>query len=80
MMMRAEAGVALIFVSYTKSDRGWGFWIGQELERLGHVPQIHEWEISAGGNIVRWMEERIDGADHVLCVISRDYLSRGYSS
>ncbi len=33
-----EAGVADIFVSYTSSDRDWAFWIGQELEKLGHLP------------------------------------------
>jgi hypothetical protein len=31
--------VADIFVSYTSSDRDWAFWIGQELEKLGHAPR-----------------------------------------
>src|SRR5215470_5327549 len=62
--------VADIFVSYTSSDREWAFWIGFELEALGHVPHIHEWEISGGADIVAWMEERLQAADHVLCVIS----------
>jgi tetratricopeptide (TPR) repeat protein len=72
--------VADIFVSYTSSDRDWAFWIGQELEKLGHHPRIHEWEISGGGDIPRWMEERHHDADHILCVISRAYLSAPYSS
>jgi hypothetical protein len=38
--------VADIFVSSTSNDRDWAFWIGQELLKLGHVPRIHEWEIS----------------------------------
>ena len=41
--------MADIFVNYTSSDRDWAFWIGQELEKLGHSPHIHEWEIPAGG-------------------------------
>jgi hypothetical protein len=45
--------VADIFVSYTSSDRDWAFWIGQELLNLGRAPRIHEWEISAGGDISR---------------------------
>ena len=69
-----------IFVSYTSSDRDWAFWIGKELEKLGHTPHIHEWEIPAGGNIAAWMEERHDKADHILCVISQVYLSKDYSS
>src|SRR5271166_4019643 len=72
-------GVADIFVSYTSSDREWAFWIGQELEKLGHTPHIHEWEISAGGNIFAWMRERHDRADHILCVVSSTYLTKEYS-
>ena len=72
--------MADIFVSYTSSDREWAFWIGQQLEKLGHVAHIHEWEIDAGGNIPAWMQERQDNADHTLCVISNAYLSRPYSS
>jgi TIR domain len=72
--------VADIFVSYTASDRDWAFWIGQELEKLGHSAHIHEWEIGAGGNMPAWMQERQDKADHTLCVVSAAYLSRPYSS
>jgi tetratricopeptide (TPR) repeat protein len=72
--------VADIFVSYTSSDRDWAFWIGQELEKLGHVAHVHEWEISAGGDIVDWMEERTDEADQMVLVISKAYLGKAYSS
>jgi tetratricopeptide (TPR) repeat protein len=71
--------VADIFISYTSKDRDWAFWIAQELERLGHVPHVHEWEISAG-NIAAWMEERQNKADHTLCVVSQAYLDAPYSS
>jgi hypothetical protein len=54
--------MADIFVSYASRDQGWAFWIGQELEKLGHVPRIHEWEISAGGDIAKWMDERLQNA------------------
>jgi hypothetical protein len=72
--------VADIFVSYTSSDRGWAFWIGQELKKLGHVVHVHEWEIAAGGNIVAWMETRLETADHALFVVSKAYLTADYSS
>jgi hypothetical protein len=72
--------VADIFVSYTSSDRDWAFWIGHELEALGHSAHIHEWEISAGGDIMKWMEERHRAADHILCVVSTAYLGKPYSS
>lgn len=64
--------MADIFISYKSSDRDWAFWIANELERLGHVPHVHDWEVKAGSDIYDWMERRHDAADHVLCVISDD--------
>lgn len=72
--------MADIFISYTSSDRDWAFWIARELEALDHTPHIHEWEVSAGDDIYRWMEQRHDAADHVLCVISDEYLNAPYST
>jgi hypothetical protein len=72
--------VADIFVSYTSSDRDWAFWIAKELEALGDSPHIHEWEIKGGDDIYAWMERRHDAADHVLCVISDEYLKAPYST
>jgi len=72
--------MAKIFVSYTASDKAWAFWIAQELEKLGHNPHVHEWEISAGGNIAAWMEKHHNDADHTLFVISSAYLTKDYSS
>ena len=73
--------VADIFISYTSSDRDWAFWIAKELEALGHTPHVHEWEIKGGDDIYAWMEARHDTADHVLCVVSDEYLkaSKFYS-
>jgi hypothetical protein len=50
--------MADIFLSYTSSDRDWAFWIGHELEALGHVPHIHEWELSGGANIMAGWRRR----------------------
>jgi hypothetical protein len=72
--------VADIFVSYTSSDRDWAFWIGQELLKFGHAAHLHDWEISAGGNIMAWMDERHQKADRVLCVVSSRYLDAPYSA
>jgi tetratricopeptide (TPR) repeat protein len=68
--------VAEIFVSYTAEDRGWADWIGLELERLGHKARLFDWEVSAGGNVVKWMEEHHNDADHVLSVVSSRYLDK----
>jgi oleate hydratase len=71
--------LAGIFVSYTSSDRDWAFWIGKELEKLGHTPHLHGREIGAGGNILEWMETRLKEADHALFVVSSRYLTAPYS-
>jgi TIR domain len=71
--------MADIFISYTSGDRKWASWIGLELEKLGHVPHLHEWEVPAGGDIPGWMEERLEAADHCLLVVSKAYLTAAYS-
>ena len=43
-------------------------------------PHVHEWEIKGGDDIYAWMEQRHDAADHVLCVVSDDYLKAPYST
>ena len=81
--MRRTGGsptVANFFVSYTSSDRDWAHWIAAELLAQGHVPHVHEWEIEAGGNVLGWMEQHHDAADHVLCVVSAEYLKAPYST
>jgi tetratricopeptide (TPR) repeat protein len=72
--------VADIFISYTQSDRDWAFWIGHELEALGHKPHIHEWQVAGGENIMSWMQRTLDQADHLLCVVSANYLTKPYSA
>jgi TIR domain len=72
--------VADIFISYTSSDRDWAYWIAKELKALGHTPHVHEFEVHAGDDIYRWMEQRHDAADHVLCVVSDEYLKAPYST
>jgi tetratricopeptide (TPR) repeat protein len=72
--------MADIFISYTSSDRDWAFWVGHELQALGHTPRIDAWEIPAGGDIAAWMEARHDAADHILCIVSSAYLAKPYSA
>jgi tetratricopeptide (TPR) repeat protein len=71
--------VANIFISFTNSDRAEAHWIAKELEALGHDTHVHEWEVEGGSDIPQWMLERHDAADHVLCVVSDEYLSAPFS-
>jgi tetratricopeptide (TPR) repeat protein len=71
--------VANIFVSYTQSDRAEADWIANELTALGHTPHVHEREVKSGENFYAWMRQWLDAADHVLCVISDEYLRAPHS-
>jgi TIR domain len=71
--------VAKIFISYNSKDRTWAQWIGVTLRDNGHVPFVHEWEISAGQNIPRWMDEKIRAADRLLAVFTDAYTKAIYS-
>jgi hypothetical protein len=58
-LVRSKTWNVFIFVSYTSSDRDWAFWIGHELEDLGHRPHIYEWELSAAPILwLRWRRRR----------------------
>ena len=72
--------MADFFISYTSSDREWAHWIAKELQALDHIAHVHEWEIERGGDIYGWMEKRLEAADHVLCVVSDEYLKAPYST
>ena len=72
--------MANIFVSYTSNDRDSADWIGRELKALGHEAHVHEWEIEGGADILGWMAGRLESADHVLCVVSDEYLRAPYST
>jgi hypothetical protein len=75
-----ERVVSDIFVSYTNLNRDWAFWIAHELSVLGHSVHVADWEIAAGGDIMKWMDEKLGAADHVLCVVSEAYLNAPYAS
>src|SRR5580704_17610703 len=68
------------FVSYTSDDSHWAHWLAKELVALGHTAHVHEWEVGAGSDIYAWMEQRLDAADHVLCVVSDEYLNAPFST
>jgi tetratricopeptide (TPR) repeat protein len=80
VLPRGRIILADIFLSYTSTDVDWAFWLAKELEAVGHTAHVHEWEIDAGDDIYAWMEVHHDRADHVLCVVSDDYLKAPYST
>jgi hypothetical protein len=71
---------ARIFISYASRDRAWAHWIGVTLRDHGYQPLVHEWEIAAGENIARWMDEALATADHLLGVFTDEYARSLYAS
>jgi len=69
-----------LFISYTSEDRAWAHWIGVTLRDNGFVPLVHEWEIGAGENIARWMDESLAASDRLLGVFSDACAQALYSS
>ena len=75
-----QDAMADFFISYTSTDSEWAHWIAKELQSLGHAPHVHEWEIKGGDDIYAWMEQRHDAAEHVLCVVSDEYMKAPFST
>jgi hypothetical protein len=69
-----------IFISYTSRDRNWAHWIGVTLRDNGYTPFVHEWEVGAGENLARWMDESIEAADRMLGVFTDAYVKALFSS
>jgi hypothetical protein len=67
----AALRMAKIFVSHTSADADWASWIGFVLEEMGHKAFVDTWEISGGQDIMDWMDEHMEQADHVLVVLSQ---------
>jgi hypothetical protein len=68
--------MADIFVSYTSAIDTGRF----GLPRSWRCLATRRWEISAGGNIPKWMEESLEKSDHCVLVVSKTYLTKPYSS
>lgn len=69
-----------VFVSYTKTDRGWAEWIAWQLEGAGWQVLIQAWDIVPGRNWVHSMQEGVRRATRTLAVMSSDYLTSVYGT
>jgi hypothetical protein len=62
------------FVSYTSADRGWAEWIAWQLEEAGYRTAIQAWDSLPGRDFVKWMDQNLRSARHVLVVLSPAYV------
>ncbi len=62
-----------IFVSYTQADRAWAEWIAWQLKEAGYEVTIQAWDFAAGNDFTQEMNQALEGADHVVAVLSPSY-------
>jgi hypothetical protein len=66
------------FVSYTSADRAWAEWIAWQLEAEGYTVVVQAWDFTAGRDWAHEMQQAIVTAEHVVAVLSADYLRSGH--
>lgn len=67
------------FLSFTGVDREWADWIGYVMTETGHHVSNHNWEIKAGQNFIKWMNEHLNACDHIICLLSNSYVEAAFS-
>ncbi len=72
--MSREGKTKDFFISRTGADADWAQWIASVLEDKGYSVIIQDWDFRPGGNFVLDMHRGLQGAKHVIAVLSQDYL------
>ena len=67
------------FISFNSADREKAHWIAWTLKDAGHQVAVHDWELSAGGNVPLWMNTKLAWADRLIAVVSPNYVPARYS-
>ena len=77
---RNPAGVTpRVFLSYSHDSEAHRAWVRRLAERLvndGVDVTLDQWELRAGGDVVRFMEHGIRDADRVLMVCTANYVAK----
>ncbi|WP_308301726.1 tetratricopeptide repeat protein [Frankia umida] len=67
----------MVLVSHAVSDRRWAAWLAWTLQAGGCEPLLEEWHVVPGMNRMRWLNESLAQADHLVLVLSGSYLASG---
>jgi hypothetical protein len=62
-----------VYMSYTHADANWTMALAENLQRLGLGVWIDEWELRPGDHWPTRLEEGLDSADTVVCVVSPNW-------
>lgn len=66
------------FISYNESDLAWARWISEILKRGSHKTLYQHRDFGGGANFVLMMNDGIRSWNHMLALLSPDYLASKY--
>src|ERR1035441_5682274 len=67
------------FISRAGEDREWAKWIANVLEAAGHTTTLQEFDFKPGHSIPHEMTLALERADHVIAVLSPQYLAKDFT-
>jgi len=62
------------FVSYAQADQPWAEWVAWQLKEAGYRVVLSAWDLVPGDNKPAWTHRSVEGARHVLALVSASYL------
>src|SRR5581483_5058475 len=74
MMQNANKNGLNFFIDYSDADLPWVEWITWQLEDANYTVQYRQRDFLPGTNIVQKTEQAIKTAEHLLVILSPDYL------
>ncbi|WP_239344513.1 tetratricopeptide repeat protein [Frankia sp. Cj3] len=70
----------VVLVSHAASDRRWAEWLAWRMQAGGFEPLLEGWYAVPGVNRLRWLNESLVRADHLVLVLSESYLAESGAS
>ena len=66
------------FISYNHHDEAWAKWIDWTLRAEGYDTIVQVYDFPVGSNFVSKMHDALKEADHVLCVLTQQFLDSNW--
>ena len=63
------------FISYNNQDEEWAKWIDWQLRAEGYDTIIQVYDFPVGTNFVSEMHDALKKADHILCILTQQFLN-----
>jgi tetratricopeptide (TPR) repeat protein len=67
------------FISRAGQDREWAKWIANVLEAEGHTTTLQDFDFKPGHSIPHQMKIALERADHMIALLSPDYMAKDFT-